>query len=66
MIVAAADADLPALQHLYERGIANGVNCTLIDRARLAELEPHAAGVTTPRLTPHLFPDFSRAGCTQI
>src|SRR5262249_276667 len=24
---------------------ANGVRCTLIDRARLAELEPHAAGV---------------------
>ena len=45
VIVAVTAADLPALQRLYERGLANGVNCTLIDRARLAELEPHAAGV---------------------
>jgi L-2-hydroxyglutarate oxidase len=45
VIVAVSDADLPALQRIYERGQANGVNCTLIDKARLAELEPHAAGV---------------------
>jgi (S)-2-hydroxyglutarate dehydrogenase len=45
VIVAVADADLPALQRIYERGQANGVNCALIDKARLAELEPHAAGV---------------------
>jgi L-2-hydroxyglutarate oxidase len=45
VIVAVADADLPALQRIYERGVANGVDCALIDRARLAELEPHAAGV---------------------
>jgi L-2-hydroxyglutarate oxidase len=45
VIVAVTDADLPALQRIYERGLANGVNCALIDRARLAELEPHAAGV---------------------
>jgi L-2-hydroxyglutarate oxidase len=45
VIVAVTDADLPALQRLYERGQANGVNCEPIDKARLAELEPHAAGV---------------------
>ncbi len=45
VIVAVTDADLPALQRIYERGRANGVNCQLIDKARLAELEPHAAGV---------------------
>src|SRR5580698_2593497 len=45
VIVAATDADLPALQRIYERGIANGVNCQLIDKSRLAELEPFAAGV---------------------
>jgi L-2-hydroxyglutarate oxidase len=45
VIVAVTDADLPSLQRIYERGQANGVRCELIDRSRLAELEPHAAGV---------------------
>ena len=45
VIVAVTEADLPALERIYERGRANGVACSLIDRARLAELEPHAAGV---------------------
>jgi L-2-hydroxyglutarate oxidase len=45
VIVAVTEAELPALQRIYERGQANGVHCTLIDRARVAELEPHAAGV---------------------
>jgi L-2-hydroxyglutarate oxidase len=45
VIVAADDADLPALQRIFERGQANGVTCSLIDKGRLAELEPHAAGV---------------------
>lgn len=45
VIVAINDGDLPALQRIYERGQANGVACTMIDAARLRELEPHAAGV---------------------
>jgi len=45
VIVAVDDAELPALEQIYERGQANGVNCTLIERGRLAELEPHARGV---------------------
>src|SRR5499426_2221547 len=45
VIVAVTDADLPALDRIYQRGVANGVNCALIDKARLAELEPHASGV---------------------
>jgi L-2-hydroxyglutarate oxidase len=45
VIVAVTDADLPALQRIYDRGVANGVNCNLIDRVRLAELEPFAAGL---------------------
>ena len=45
VIVAIDDAELPALERIRERGIANGVQCEIIDRARLAELEPHAAGV---------------------
>jgi L-2-hydroxyglutarate oxidase len=45
VIVAVSEAELPAMQGIYERGQANGVQCTLIDKHRLAELEPHAAGV---------------------
>jgi L-2-hydroxyglutarate oxidase len=45
VIVAVTDADLPALERIHERGVANGINCTLIDKNRLVELEPHAAGV---------------------
>lgn len=45
VIVAVDESELPALDRLFERGQANGVNCTMIDQARLRELEPHAAGV---------------------
>jgi (S)-2-hydroxyglutarate dehydrogenase len=45
VIVATNEAELPALQRIYERGQANGVRCAIIDQAHLRELEPHAAGI---------------------
>lgn len=45
VIVAIDDNDLPALERIYERGQANGVACEVIGKERLAELEPHSAGV---------------------
>jgi L-2-hydroxyglutarate oxidase len=45
VIVAVTDDEVPALHRIIERGQANGVKCELIDKARLAELEPHASGV---------------------
>jgi L-2-hydroxyglutarate oxidase len=45
VIVALNDSEVPALDRLFERGRANGVQCTMIQRERLRELEPHAAGV---------------------
>jgi L-2-hydroxyglutarate oxidase len=45
VIVAVSDADRPALARIHERGVANGVACALVDKVRLAELEPHASGV---------------------
>src|SRR5581483_4668411 len=45
VIVATSDAELPALERIFERGQANGVECALISRERLADLEPHASGV---------------------
>ncbi len=45
VIVAVDEAELPALERIHERGIANGVACERISIERLRELEPHAAGV---------------------
>ena len=45
VIVAVDESELPALETIYQRGQANGVDCELIDAPRLAELEPHARGV---------------------
>jgi len=45
VIVAVDESELERLTALYARGQANGVRCEMIDRARLTELEPHAAGI---------------------
>lgn len=45
VIVATEESELPRLHAIYERGLANGVRCSLIEPPRLAELEPHAAGL---------------------
>jgi L-2-hydroxyglutarate oxidase len=45
VVVALDESEMPALMKIQERARANGVACTLIDRARLQELEPHAAGI---------------------
>jgi (S)-2-hydroxyglutarate dehydrogenase len=46
VIVALDESELPRLQNLYERGIANGVQgLEIIGPERLRELEPYAAGI---------------------
>jgi len=45
VIVALNQAQLPAMERIFERGQANGVNCQVIGAERLRELEPHAAGI---------------------
>jgi (S)-2-hydroxyglutarate dehydrogenase len=46
VIIALDESEVPALNQLYERGVANGVqDLQLIDPPRLRELEPHVAGV---------------------
>ncbi len=45
VIVATSEAELPAMQMIYERGVANGVDCSIISRERLLELEPHVNGI---------------------
>ena len=41
VIVATDESELPALNNLYQRGLANGVECGMISREQLLELEPH-------------------------
>jgi L-2-hydroxyglutarate oxidase LhgO len=46
LIVALDDSELPRLDELYRRGIANGVQgLELVGPERLREIEPHAAGI---------------------
>lgn len=45
VIVAVDESELPALEKIGERGVANGVRCEFIGRERLTELEPHVAGI---------------------
>ncbi len=45
VIVAVSEDELPSLATIYERGQANGVDCRLVDKAELAEIEPHTAGI---------------------
>jgi L-2-hydroxyglutarate oxidase LhgO len=46
VVVATSEAELPALEELHRRGIANGVpGLEIIGPERLRELEPHAAGI---------------------
>jgi L-2-hydroxyglutarate oxidase len=45
VIVAVDESELPRLERIFARGQANGVCCEMIDRSRLEELEPYAAGI---------------------
>ena len=45
VIVATEEKECPALDRIFHRGQENGVACEIIDTDRLAELEPHAAGI---------------------
>lgn len=45
VIVAVNDAELPALDRIYDRGKANGVECEMISKERLHDLEPYVSGV---------------------
>ena len=45
VIVATCDEEIQRLEAILERGQANDVACELVGPERLAELEPHAAGV---------------------
>lgn len=45
VIIATEPHELPALDRLYERGLANGLTPRKLDRTALREIEPHADGI---------------------
>lgn len=45
VIVAVDETEFPNLETIFGRGQENGVRCEMIGRERLAELEPHTAGI---------------------
>lgn len=45
VIVAVTEEEVPRLDRIFERGEANGIDCSMIDRDRLLEIEPHVAGL---------------------
>lgn len=50
LVVATTPAQLPALDRLYARGQANGVQCRLITPAEARETEPHVNAVAALRV----------------
>jgi L-2-hydroxyglutarate oxidase len=44
VIVATQEDERDRLKGIYQRGQSNGVNCELIPKEKLREIEPHAAG----------------------
>ena len=45
LIVAIDESELPALDKIFQRGIANGVDCRKVDQLEMREIEPYAAGI---------------------
>jgi len=45
IIVALNKEEVPRMQNIYKRGQENGVNCKIISREEILEIEPHVAGV---------------------
>lgn len=60
VIVATKEEERPILHDIYARGQANGVNCALIDRARLQELEPYTAGIEAVHVPESGIVDYKR------
>jgi (S)-2-hydroxyglutarate dehydrogenase len=46
IITAVSESELPLLQNILQRGLANGIQCDVIDAQIIRELEPHAAGIS--------------------
>ncbi len=62
VIVAVTDEELPALDEIHRRGVANNVVCEYVDRDGLAEFEPEACGVRALHVPETGIVDFKQVG----
>lgn len=65
VIVATDESQLERLDAIFQRGQQNGVRCELVNRERLLELEPHAAGIRAIHVPDAGIADFA-AVCTRL
>ena len=45
IVVAQNEEEVPHMHNIFQRGKENGVNCKIISREEMLEIEPHVAGV---------------------
>lgn len=64
VIVATSEEELPRLDRLLRRGLANGVRVRRLDRAGLLAHEPHAAGIAALHVADTGICDFSAVAAT--
>ena len=65
VVVATSTYELPRLEELYRRGVANGVEgLAMVGPERLRELEPHATGIKALHVPTTGIIDFSRVAQT--
>ncbi|NLU68329.1 L-2-hydroxyglutarate oxidase [Streptomyces sp. HNM0574] len=60
LVVATSTSQLPGLETLADRGRANGVTVRRLNRAEIAETEPHVAGVAALAVADTAMTDFGR------
>jgi L-2-hydroxyglutarate oxidase LhgO len=60
VVVATSEAELPQLEMIYQRGVANGVpGIAMIGPERLQELEPHSSGIKAIHVPSAAITDYS-------
>jgi L-2-hydroxyglutarate oxidase len=64
IIVAFEDAELPLLDNLLQRGLANGLSVTKIGPEQIKEIEPHCAGIAAIKVPSCGIADFKGVAAT--
>jgi (S)-2-hydroxyglutarate dehydrogenase len=62
LIVAVDKKELPELYNLFQRGKENGINCEIIERPKILELEPYCAGIKAIHVPETGIVDFNIVG----
>jgi (S)-2-hydroxyglutarate dehydrogenase len=62
LIVAVEQNELPVLFSLFQRGKENGINCEIIERPKILELEPYCAGIKAIHIPETGIVDFNIVG----